>query len=94
MTTRTYYVYILTNHSHRLYIGMTNDLRRRNSEHKQKAIPGFTKRYNIDILVYYETFSNAPDAIAREKQLKRWRREKKITLIESQNPNWEDLLVD
>lgn len=92
MTTSTYYVYILTNHSRQLYIGVTNDLRRRNSEHKQKRIPGFTKRYNMDILVYYETLNHPNDAIAREKQLKRWRREKKIELIEI--PHWEDLLVD
>ena len=94
MTTKTYYVYILTNNTRTLYIGVTNDLPRRISEHKQKLIPGFTKRYNIDTLVYYETFNHPNDAIAREKQLKRWRREKKIALIEKENPHCQNLLAD
>ena len=86
-----YYVYIIASKSRVLYIGVTNDLERRLFEHRQKLIPGFTSTYNISRLVYFEVFGNIRDAIAREKQLNSWRREKKITLIESLNPSWRDL---
>ena len=85
------YVYILASRSRVLYIGVTNDLQRRVSEHKLKTVPGFTARYNITRLVHYEFFENIRDAIAREKQLKGWRRSKKTALIESENPDWHDL---
>ena len=74
-----------------LYIGVTNDLIRRVAEHKAKMIPGFTKKYGVDKLVYFETFEDNISAIVREKKLKRWRREWKRSLIEEQNPHWEDL---
>jgi putative endonuclease len=88
---KTYYVYILTNRSKTLYTGVTNNLIRRIYEHKQKLITGFTEKYKIDRLVYYEETSNVEAAIAREKQIKGWLREKKIVLIESMNPEWKDL---
>ena len=90
---RNYYVYIMTNNSKVLYIGITNDLIRRVYEHKHKLIDGFTKKYNLTKLVYYEVFNNINDAIRREKQLKNWRRQWKINLIESVNKNWEDLYM-
>ena len=74
-----------------LYTGVTNDLRRRVSEHKLKVIPGFTKQYNVDKLVYFEWFEDAPNAIAREKQIKAGSRAKKIALIEGFNSDWRDL---
>src|SRR5690348_14094580 len=88
---RQYYVYIMTNRSGTLYIGVTNDLVRRAYEHKTKQIEGFTKQYNITRLVYFEAGSGIREAIAREKQLKGWRRSKKLDLINSFNPKWEDL---
>ena len=88
---RQYYVYILSGYRRTLYIGVTNDIQRRVSEHKQKLVPGFTCQYNVDRLVYCETFSDVRDAIAREKQLKKWSRKKKEWLIETQNPDWLDL---
>ncbi len=91
---KTYYVYIMTNKSRTLYTGMTNSLERRVYEHKQKLVEGFTKRYNITQLVYYEAYGDVREAIAREKQIKDWRREKKISLIESLNPTWRDLSED
>jgi len=90
----TYYVYIMTNRSKTLYTGVTNDLYRRVYEHKQKLIPGFTQKYNINRLVYYEETSDVREAIAREKQIKGWLRAKKIALIESANPQWHDLSAD
>jgi putative endonuclease len=90
-TVRQYYVYILTSKSGTLYIGMTNNLRRRIYQHQNKLIPGFTARYNVTRLVHVEVFGNVKDAIAREKQLKGWLRAKKIALIESENPKWKDL---
>lgn len=89
-----YFVYILTNKSRTFYVGVTNNLERRMSEHKQKLVQGFTTRYNITLLAYYETYSDVNAAIAREKQVKDWRREKKIALIESLNPDWKDLSAD
>ena len=91
---KQYSVYIMTNESRTLYIGVTNDLARRMQEHKQKLVPGFTSKYNIAQLVWYENFGRPSDAIAREKQLKGWRREKKLALIRSLNPSWQDLSRD
>jgi len=88
---QNYYVYILTNKSKTLYIGVTNDLNRRLFEHKNKIIEGFTKKYNIGKLVYYETFTDPNEAIKREKQIKGWLGIKKINLIETLNPEWKDL---
>jgi putative endonuclease len=84
-------VYILTNRSRTLYTGVTNNLVRRVYEHKQKLVRGFTEKYNIHQLVFYEETSDVNAAIAREKQIKGWTRAKKIALIESMNPEWRDL---
>ncbi len=87
-----YYVYILTNKTDSvMYIGVTNDLIRRLYEHKAKLIDGFTKKYNVNKLVYFEEYSDVKDAIVREKQLKGWVREKKNFLVQTKNPNWDDL---
>ena len=86
-----YYVYIMTNRSKTLYTGVTNDLIRRVYEHKNKMVEGFTKKYNIMKLVYFEETSDVQAAIEREKQIKGWLRSKKIALIESKNPEWKDL---
>jgi putative endonuclease len=91
---RAFYVYILASRSGILYVGMTNDLRRRVQEHKRKLVPGFTAKYNVNLLVYFEGFPTAMQAIAAEKQLKGWRREKKVALIERTNPTWSDLAAD
>lgn len=91
---RQYYVYIMTNKSRTLYTGVTNNLERRVYEHKQKFVPGFTARYNITRLVYFEATRDVYAAIAREKQIKGWLRSKKIALIESVNPDWQDLSVE
>ena len=89
---RSYYVYILTNRWKTvLYTGMTNSLEKRIWQHKNKVIAGFTKKYNCDRLVYYETYDEVDQAIAREKQLKPWSRSKKKILIERLNPEWKDL---
>ena len=85
------YVYIMTNRSGTLYIGVTSDLLRRVHEHKTKIIEGFTKKYRLSQLVYYEVGEDIREAIAREKQLKGWRRSKKVALINSRNPEWNDL---
>jgi putative endonuclease len=86
-----YYVYIMTNRSMTLYTGVTNNLERRVYEHKHKLLDGFTKKYNIARLVYYEATDDVQWAIAREKQIKGWLRRKKVALIESVNPEWRDL---
>ncbi|MFI5351878.1 MAG: GIY-YIG nuclease family protein [Candidatus Binatales bacterium] len=91
---RSYYVYILASLSRTLYIGVTNDLERRVLEHVEELTPGFTSKYHIKRLVYFEEFGDIEAAIAREKQLKGWRREKKTRLIESMNPKWNDLSRD
>ncbi|MGO9482366.1 MAG: GIY-YIG nuclease family protein [Candidatus Kryptoniota bacterium] len=88
---KTYYVYITASYSRVIYVGMTNDLCRRMYEHRHKLTDGFTKRYNADKLVYYEATNDVRLAIEREKQIKKWRREKKIVLIESENAGWRDL---
>jgi putative endonuclease len=89
-----YYIYILSNKSKTLYTGITNNLERRIFEHKSKKIKGFTSKYNITLLVYYEITNDVKSAIAREKQIKGWVRKKKIDLIESMNPEWNDLSGD
>ena len=86
-----YYVYMMTNNSGTLYTGVTNDLVRRVFEHKQRLSSGFTRKYNITRLVYYEVHEDPLSAIAREKQIKSWLRRKKIQLIQSVNPEWRDL---
>lgn len=88
---KDYYVYILTNKTKTLYIGVTNNLERRIYEHRNKLKDGFTKKYNITKLVYFEVFNDIKDAIKREKQLKNWHRLWKINLIESKNKEWKDL---
>ncbi|HLB32249.1 MAG TPA: GIY-YIG nuclease family protein [Patescibacteria group bacterium] len=92
--TKNYYVYIMASESGTLYTGMCNNLIRRVLEHKQKLVEGFSKKYNCEKLVYFETTGDAVVAIAREKQIKNWRREKKENLIKSMNPRWKDLYLD
>jgi len=91
---KRYFVYIMSSLTGTLYTGMTNNLERRVYEHKQKSIPGFTAKYNVTRLAYYEETGEVQVAIAREKEIKGWRRSKKIALIKSLNPKWEDLAVD
>ena len=88
---RSYFVYILGSISGTLYIGVTGSLRRRVWQHKEHAVEGFTSKYDVTRLLYFETYHQVGNAIAREKQLKGWRREKKVALIEKNNPRWEDL---
>lgn len=93
MNEKHYYVYILSNYTNTtLYIGVTGNIIRRMYEHKNGIVDGFTKKYHVNKLVYLEECNNVNDAIAREKQLKKWRREKKNALIYSINPEWKDLL--
>ncbi len=89
-----YYVYILASKSRTLYIGITSDLETRVREHRSGIYGGFTADYKVNRLVYYERFSWVQAAISREKQLKNWRRDKKIMLIERENPTWEDLSAE
>jgi putative endonuclease len=92
---KQYYIYIMTNKNNSvLYTGVTNDLKKRVYEHKEKTVPGFTKKYNIAKLVYYETFSDVQNAISREKQIKGGARADKIDLIEKDNSQWKDLYED
>ncbi len=87
-----YYVYLLTNWNNKvMYVGITNDLVRRLYEHKNKLVSGFTKKYNVHKLVYFEETSDVISALAREKEIKKWRREKKNNLVLSVNPGWNDL---
>jgi putative endonuclease len=87
-----YFVYILASKKHgTLYIGFTNNLRKRLAEHKSKLIPGFTQKYDVSSLVYFEEYDDPRYGIAREKQLKGWLRKKKIALIESINPTWREI---
>ncbi len=89
---KIFYVYIMTNVIHTvLYTGVTNDIIRRNFEHKNKLVKGFTEKYNVNKLVYYKEFGTAAEAIAEEKRIKGWTRQKKINLIKSMNPGWRDL---
>ncbi len=92
---QTYSVYLLSNWNNKvLYIGITNDLERRIHEHRQKLIAGFTQKYNVSKLVYYEQTGDVVSAISREKELKKWRREKKNALVNRVNPEWKDLSLD
>ena len=90
----SYYVYLMTNKSGTLYIGVTNNLERRVWEHKSCALSGFTKKYAMDRLVYFEDYPYVVDAIGREKQIKGWLRRRKFELIRSMNPKWLDLATD
>ena len=95
MTGRHYYVYIMTNkHNTVLYTGVTNDLKKRAWQHREKLVEGFTKRYNINKLVYYEAFDEVRAAITREKQIKGGSRQKKIDLVNNMNSEWRDLYDD
>ena len=92
---KTYYVYLLTNWNNQvMYVGVTNDLERRIYEHKNKLVDGFTKKYNVEKLVYFETARDVLAAIEREKQIKKWRREKKNQLAIEMNPEWKDLSLE
>jgi putative endonuclease len=90
---RTYYVYILASHSRRVYVGATSDLRKRLWQHKTGVHPGHSRQYHITKLVYFEQTTDVRAALAREKQLKRWPRERKVRLIESANLGWFDLYI-
>lgn len=90
---RQYHVYIMASKAKTLYVGVTNDLVRRVFEHKQGSTDSFTSRYKVTNLVYYETTSDVGSAISREKQLKGWRRSKKLALVESLNAEWKDLAL-
>src|SRR5690242_2054848 len=92
--TRQYYVYIMGSISRVLYVGVTNDLRRRVGEHKTGEVDGFTKRYNVNRLVHFEATGDVRAALEREKELKGWRRSRKIALIEKENPGWRDLSLE
>ena len=94
MREKTYCVYILASKLHVLYTSITSNLVSRVWQHKTKQIPGFTQNYNCDQLVYFESFRDVRAAIAREKQIKGWRRTKKLNLIETTNPRWKDLSAD
>ena len=90
--THRYYVYVLTNKNNNvMYVGLTNNLERRMYEHKTKRVPGFTEKYNVNRLVYFEETQDVRIAIAREKEIKKWRREKKNQLVVAVNPEWRDL---
>jgi putative endonuclease len=91
MSRNRYFVYVLTNTSRTLYIGVANDIVRRVYEHKNKLVSGFTSRYNVSQLVYFEETSAVQAALMREKEINRWRRSKKTHLINSVNPKWTDL---
>lgn len=91
---RLYYVYILASFSGTLYVGMTNNIYTRVAQHQEAIADGFTKKYGVCRLVYFEVFRYVNNAIAREKQIKGWRRSKKVALIESVNPEWRDLSKD
>jgi putative endonuclease len=91
----SYYVYIITNKKNgTLYIGFTDDIHRRIYEHKNKLSDGFSKKYGLDKLVYFEEHENSSSSFKKERQMKKWRRAWKIKLIEEQNPNWKDLAED
>ncbi len=89
-----YHVYILASATGVLYVGVTNRLERRVAQHKEKRLPGFTKRYNVARLVHFEPLGDVRNAIAREKEIKGWRREKKLALIRSMNPAFRDLSLE
>lgn len=90
-----YYVYLLTNWNDRvMYVGVTNDLRRRLYEHRNKLVPGFTEKYKVHKLVYFEQTEDVRVALEREKEIKKWRREKKNQLVNRVNPRWKDLSLE
>ena len=91
---RTFHVYFMASQSGVLYLGVTGHLSQRVLQHQQKLLPGFTRQYNCTKLVWFEPHPTAQAAISREKEIKKWRREKKIALIESLNPNWHDLTTN
>jgi len=88
---KSYFVYIMSNESRMLYVGVTNDVAKRAFQHKSKQIQGFTQKYNLYKLVYFEAFADVGAAIARKKQVKGWLRSKKVALVNSRNPQWKDL---
>jgi len=88
---KTFYVYVMASKTGTLYVGMTDNIKRRVHEHKHHLIPGFTDKYKVERLLYLETINDPASAINREKQIKAWRREKKVALIDSANPEWNDL---
>ena len=95
MTGKSYYVYLLTNWNNQvMYVGVTNNLERRMYEHKEKIVKGFTEKYNVNKLVYYEETSDIVEALNREKEIKKWRRDKKNRLVKNTNPLWHDLSED
>ena len=94
MNYKDYWVYVMASETGTLYIGVTNDLTRRVSEHKQDLVKGFTQKYSCHKLVYYENYSNIKQAIQREKIIKGWLRKKKQDLIKSANPKWNDLSLE
>ncbi len=95
MQEKNYFVYIAVNsHNNVMYVGVTNNLERRMYEHKEGLVEGFTRRYNIHKLVYFEQTTDINSAISREKEIKKWRREKKNLLIESVNDKWEEIFSD
>jgi len=92
MQEKSYYVYLLTNWNNRvMYVGVTNNLERRIYEHRNKLVKGFTEKYNVNKLVHFEVTGDVTAAIAREKEIKKWRREKKDALVNASNPGWVDL---
>ena len=94
-TEKIYYIYLLTNWNNKvLYVGVTNNLIRRIYEHKNKLVKGFTKKYNVNKLVYYEVTQDVISALTREKEIKKWRREKKDRLVNRMNPTWKDLSLE
>ena len=95
MTENAYYVYLLTNWNNKvMYVGITNNLERRIYEHKEKVVKGFTEKYNVNKLIFYEQTSDIAEALNREKEIKKWRREKKNRLVVNTNPLWRDLSED
>jgi putative endonuclease len=91
---RQFWVYIAGSRTGTLYVGVTNDLKRRMAEHRERRVPGFTSQYGVDRLLHFEETSDVFSAIAREKQIKGWRSSKKVCLIQSQNPGWRDLAAE
>ncbi len=91
---KSYYIYILTNNSETLYIGITSNIIKRLWEHQNKVVKGFTEKYNITKLIHFEEYSDPENAILREKQLKNWSRTKKLSLIKKTNPNFEELMIN
>src|SRR5258708_526161 len=91
---KLFYAYMMADRSRVLYVGVTSDLYQRVQQHRKRVVKGFTSLYACNRLVWFERFTGPNEAIAREKQIKRWRREKKVFLIEQENPTWKDLAAD